>query len=62
MDLPQPGRTDGLAIGETTSVGVYRQPAVDSCFALEKHLLLFAVFTEAVLRHMHDLGARLRIL
>src|SRR4051812_47633908 len=62
VDLAQAGRADRLAAGQAPAVGVDRQGAAETGRALGDQLLLFAVGAEAVLGHMHDLGAGLGVL
>src|SRR5581483_5315389 len=62
VDLPKARRADRLAVGDQPAVGVDRQAAADLRLAILDHPLLVAVGAEAVLGHVHDLGAGLRVL
>src|SRR5688572_18613959 len=57
VDLAHARRADRLSVGEQPAVGVDRQPAADLGVAPGDHRLLLAVGAEAVLGHVHDLGA-----
>src|SRR6185312_1374040 len=62
VHLPQARGADRFAAGKAATVSVDRQSAVQPRAPLGKPLLLIAVYAEAVLGHMHDLGAGLGVL
>src|SRR6185437_8459480 len=62
VDLAQARGADRLAARQAAAVGVDRQLAADPGCAFGDQLLLLAVGAEAVLGHVHDLGAGLGVL
>tara|TARA_B100001765_G_C19420841_1_gene301040 strand:+ start:437 stop:871 length:435 start_codon:yes stop_codon:yes gene_type:complete len=62
IDLPETRSSDGFTVGETTTVRVDRESAADLGLPPGDDLFLITVPAQAVLGHVHDLCARLRVL
>jgi len=62
VHLPQSGRADRLAVGQAAAVGVDRQPTGGRGLAEVEQFLLGAVFAQAGLGHVVDLGPGVRVL
>ena len=62
VHLPQSGRADRLAVGQAAAVGIDRQPTGGRGLAEVEQLLLGAVFAQAGLGHVVDLGPGIRVL
>src|SRR6185437_16443419 len=62
VDLAEAGGPDRFAVGDEAAVGVDRHGSGDLGRAVGEKLLLVAVGTETVLRHVDDLGAGIGVL